>query len=117
MQPEERDAAHLLDMLKYATRAQDLTAGRDLAEYVSNHEFRHAVERVVEIIGEAAGRVSEQFRRAHPEIPWRDIIGQRIVLAHRYGEVEPERMWQTATRAVPALVAVLAPLVPPGAEE
>lgn len=116
MQPKERDAAHLLDMMKYAKRVQDLTAGRDFAQYAASYEFQHAVERVVEIIGEAASRVSEEFQRAHPEIPWRDIIGQRIVLAHRYGQVEPRRMWQTATRAIPALVEALASLLPPEVE-
>ena len=117
MQPERRDATYLRDMLKYARRARDLVAGRERSEYLANYEFQYAVERVVEIIGEAASRVSVEFQQAHAEIPWRSVIGQRIILAHRYGAVLPERMWETATRAIPALIAALEPLVPTPPDE
>ncbi len=48
------------------------------------------MERSVEIIGEAARRVSETFKKVHPEIPWRSIIAQRSVLTHKYGEIDQE---------------------------
>jgi uncharacterized protein with HEPN domain len=72
-----------------------------------------AVERAVEIIGEAARRVSEEFRRLHPEIPWRSMIAQRNVLAHEYGEIKHERMWLLVTEHLPTLVRDLEKLVPP----
>ena len=74
---------------------------------------QRAVERAVKIIGEAAQQVSDDFRRAHPEIPWRPIIAQRHVLAHEYGEILQERIWRVATLHVPALIAQLEPLIPP----
>jgi uncharacterized protein with HEPN domain len=72
-----------------------------------------AVERAVEIIGKAARRVSDGFRSAHPEIPWKKIIGQRNVLGHEYGEVRHERMWVLATAEIPDLIATPTSLVPP----
>ncbi len=117
MQPEERDLASMLDMLKYARRVRNLVAGRSFGEYLSNHEFRHSVERVVEIIGEAASQVSRPFRRAHPEIPWSDITGMRVILVHRYGTVQPRRVWETAREDAPALIAHLEALLPPDAPD
>ncbi len=117
MRPEERDLAYLRDMLRCARDVKRHTAGIDEETYAENELLELAIERLVEIIGEAASRVSDLFRAAHPEIPWRDIIGQRIVLAHRYGEILPARMWHTATVAVPALIAALEPLLPADPEE
>jgi uncharacterized protein with HEPN domain len=117
MEPEGRDAASLADMLKYARRARDIAAGRTLDECLARPELHYALERVVEIIGEAASRVSRPFRQGHPEIPWDDIAGMRVILAHRYSSVRPDRVWQTAVEDVPALIAALEPLVPTPPDE
>jgi uncharacterized protein with HEPN domain len=113
MQPDERDAGYLLDILQHALGAMEAIRGRTLKEYLADENLRLAVERRVEIIGEAAGRVSPAFREAHPQIPWRKIIAQRNVLAHEYGEVDDEILWQVAAVSLPELVALLEPLVPP----
>ncbi len=76
-----------------------------------------AVERAVEIIGEAARRLSDDFKENHPEVPWRSIIGQRNVLAHEYGEIKQERLWKIVTQHIPALIARLEPLIPDLPEE
>jgi len=52
------------------------------AQYMDDRKLQLAVERSLEIIGEAARRVSPVFRESHPEVPWRRIIGLRNVLAH-----------------------------------
>ena len=62
-------------MLHYARGVAQAITGRTLDDYHANEDFRLAIERRVEIIGEAARRVSEAFRAAHPEVPWRSIIG------------------------------------------
>jgi uncharacterized protein with HEPN domain len=112
MRPDERDAGYLLDMLRQARSVVSALQGRTLAEYERDEDLRMMVERRVEIIGEAAGRVSPTFQTAHPEIPWRKIISQRNVLAHEYGEIQDDIMWQVATVSVPELIALLKPLVP-----
>ena len=63
-----------------------------------------AIERKVEIIGEAARLLSKEFKDAHPEIPWKGIVGMRHVLAHEYGEIKQDRMWTVATVHVPRLL-------------
>ena len=113
MPPVERDAAYLWDMLDSARSACEFTAGVRFERYQRDRKLQLAVERAVEIIGEAARRVSEEFRRAHPEIPWRSMIAQRNVLAHEYGEIKHERMWLLVTEHLPALVSDLEKLVPP----
>ena len=74
--------------------------------------MRGAVERHIEIIGEAARRISESTKQAHPEIPWRAIIGQRNVLAHEYDEILHEAVWAIATRRLPELRTALREIIP-----
>ena len=69
MQPDARDAAYLWDMLDAARAVQEFEAPRSLSDYVADRMLRGAVERHLEIVGEAANRVSRGFRAAHPEIP------------------------------------------------
>jgi uncharacterized protein with HEPN domain len=112
MRPEERDAACLWDMLDAARTVQQFEADVTLQDYLADRKLQLAAERAIEIIGEAARRVSEPFRAAHPEIPWRPMIGQRHVLAHEYGEIKQERIWAVATEQVPRPIEHLEPLVP-----
>ena len=109
MQPDQRDAAYLWDMLDAARTVEQLCSNQDFSQYSTDRKTQLAVERSLEIIGEAAGRVSESFRNAHPEIPWRQIIGQRNVLIHEYGEIKQERIWKTIRENIPQLIELLKP--------
>ena len=113
MLPEKRDAGYLWDMREAAQHAREFTAGASYQQYLQDNKLRLAVERAVEIIGEAAARVSKQFRDAHPEIPWQMIISQRNVIVHEYGELEDELIWKVATVFTPKLIDDLAKLIPP----
>jgi uncharacterized protein with HEPN domain len=116
MPREKEDLVYLWDMLDAAGAVAEFVKGKSYRDYESDRMLRGAVERHVEIIGEAAKRVSEGFREAHGEIPWRGIIGVRNVLAHDYGEVKDDKMWVVATSSVPELIAALEPLVPSDAD-
>ena len=116
--PRERDnpaedSAWLLDMLMAARAVQSFVTGRTYAEYEADLLLRSAVERQVEIIGEAARGMSESFKQAHPEIPWRPIMAQRHRLAHEYGEINDALIWSVATVHVPKLIQQIEPLTPP----
>jgi uncharacterized protein with HEPN domain len=113
MQPHEMDAARLWDMLTYAKEIDQTAAGMTFHTYMADADRRLATERRLEIIGEAARNVSQVFQDAHREIPWRQIIGLRNVLAHEYGEIKHERVFQIITQRIPALVEALEALVPP----
>lgn len=108
----DRDAAYLWDMLDLAKTVRDFMAGVKFHQYVSDKKLQLAVERAIEIIGEAAKHVSKEFQDEHPEISWSKIIGQRNVLAHEYGEIKQERMWIVASVRIPELITLLEPIVP-----
>jgi uncharacterized protein with HEPN domain len=112
MQPEERDAALLWDMLSYSRVAQELVRGGSLDDFLVNCAMRLASERALEIVGEAANHVSEAFRAAHPEISWSDIVGLRNVLIHGYSRVDHEIVWAVLMEHLPQLISRMEPLIP-----
>jgi uncharacterized protein with HEPN domain len=112
MRLDERDKAYLWDMLDAALAVEEFVQGQTFRDYLSNRMLRGAVERHIEIIGEAARRISEATRQALPEIPWRGIVGQRNILAHEYDEVLDEAIWGIATRRLPELIAALRAILP-----
>jgi uncharacterized protein with HEPN domain len=93
MRPEERDPGYVWDMLDAARSVREFTTGVTQEEYLKDRKLQLAVERALEIIGEAARLVSPTFKAKHGAIPWKEIIGQRNVLAHEYGEINQERIW------------------------
>jgi uncharacterized protein with HEPN domain len=107
-----RDAAELLDMLTAARAITSFVAGKTYAQYEQDLLLRSAVERQIEIVGEAARGVSDAFKSAHPQLPWRSIMAQRHRLAHEYGEIDDHLIWTVATVHIPALIIQLEPLVP-----
>jgi uncharacterized protein with HEPN domain len=113
MQPDHRDAAYLVDMLDAAEAIARFIGGISETAYLTDEVLQSAIERKVEIIGEAARGISRAFQNAHPQIPWQAIIVQRHVLAHEYGRIDQRRIWRVATVHVPALLEHLRPLVPP----
>ena len=110
MQPEDRTYDLLRDMREYTLRAQTFASRR-------SHDdpdipiARLAVERALEIVGEAARQLPASFREEHPEIPWRDIIGMRNILAHGYTSVEDAIIWRTVSERIPELLDQLERLI------
>jgi uncharacterized protein with HEPN domain len=82
------DAAdQILDVVRDGRSAWDKDRLRQLA-----------VERLLEIIGESANTLSDGFRAQYPDVPWRDIIGLRVALAHHYHRVDPNQVWVIANQ-------------------
>lgn len=113
MPHDTHDVGYLWDILRAAEGIVLAVAGLELKHYLQNEDLRMGVERRLEIIGEAARRMSDEFRQSHPEIPWRDLITQRNVLAHRYDDIDDHLMWRVATDRIPDLIAQIKPLLPP----
>jgi len=107
------DAAWLLDMLTAAKAASLFVAGRTFDQYIADLMLRSAVERQVKIIGEAARSISDAFKSAHPEIPWRAIMAQRHRPVHEYGEIDDALIWSVAAIHVKKLIDQIEPLLPP----
>jgi uncharacterized protein with HEPN domain len=113
MQPDVRDAALLWDMLIHGRLVLKFVRSETFETYSDNQMLRLAVERSIQIIGEAANRLSDEFRTVHPDIPWRPIIKQRHVLVHDYGVIDNAKIWRVATHYVPELVQMIEPIMPP----
>jgi uncharacterized protein with HEPN domain len=108
-----RDEGYLLYMLLAARRVVRSTANITRADFDANDEKRDSVVLQLGNIGEAANKVSEGFRKKHPEIPWGRIIGMRYRLFHDYQRVNWNTVWDVATNDVPRLTGLLEPLIPP----
>ena len=101
------DTVLLSDMLDYARKAVAATSLRSRADLDSDPVLAAACERFIEVIGEAASRVSHKTRAQSPDIPWREIVGMRNRLVHGYAAVDHDVMWAVVTLDLPRLVAAL----------
>ena len=107
------DTSYLLDMLVAARDAVVFADGLSFSEFARDQRTQLAILKCVEIVGEAASRVSAETREAHPAIPWREIVGMRNRLAHAYFEIDLRLVWDTVRNDLPPLIVQLEPLVPP----
>jgi uncharacterized protein with HEPN domain len=110
--PPDRDPVYLWDMLNAARGIVSSLEGITLAQYTADENLRLATERRIEIIGEAARRISTELKEANPQIPWRLIVDQRNVLIHAYDEIEDERIWGLVAQDIPRLIEELMALLP-----
>ena len=108
-----RDEACLLDMLLAARKIRQFTEGVEYGRFLSDELMQHGIMRLIQILGEAARKVSPEFRQAHPEIPWQGIIGMRNRLVHEYFRIIPAKVCEVTQTEIPALIPLLEPLVPP----
>ena len=111
LDPRERDLVKCEDMRIYAERARRFLGSRSLDEFLADEMAQAAVIRCVEVIGEAARLVSEDSRKRAPDIPWPLITGMRHVLAHEYGTVDLDRVYDVVTKHLPVLLTHLRDLV------
>jgi uncharacterized protein with HEPN domain len=95
-EPSERDAALILDVVLAARDAMSFVADLGEAAFLASRLHQNAVIHSRAVIGEAAGKVSAEFRAAHPEIPWRDITGMRHRLIHGYAAWIGSHAWYTS---------------------
>ena len=78
--------------------------GRDFHTFEEDRAYFNAVSMCIFQVGELANGLSEDFRqKTSKEIPWRMIRGMRNVLAHSYGEIDEEVIWETANNDIPLL--------------
>jgi uncharacterized protein with HEPN domain len=117
---EARDPAYLEHMLEAIARIQRYVGRKQRAGFLRDALLQDAVIRNIEIIGEAASRLSPEFAARHAEIPWRDIVGMRHRLIHGYLKVNLDTVWEVVERGllalVPRLRALRGPQLPPVVE-
>jgi uncharacterized protein with HEPN domain len=83
----------IADILERIGRIERAVKGLDERTFLRDEKTIDAVVRSLEVIGEAAARIPEAFRDEHPEIPWRQIVGLRNRIVHRYFDVDLQLVW------------------------
>jgi uncharacterized protein with HEPN domain len=109
--PQPEDLVRLRHMSDHAREAVELVRGKTLAELNASRVLQLALVRLVEIVGEAAGRVSREAQGEHSQIPWAQIAGMRNRLVHGYDSVNLDVLWQTIREDLPELIAQLERIV------
>ena len=107
------EAAYLFDMLIAAQEAEEFASGLTFQKFTQSRLHQKAILKSIEIVGEAATHITEETRLAHPEVPWKKIVGMRNRLVHGYFQVDLERVWNTVQLDIPSLIHILEPFVSP----
>jgi len=104
---EHDDAVSLRHMLDTAREAATLARGQSHEELKNNRLLQLGLTRLVEVVGEAANRVSLETRAKYPAIPWAQIVGMRNRLIHGYDVLDWDLLWDTISDDLPPLIAEL----------
>ena len=107
----KEDRVRLLHMLDASKEVISFTRGKSRDSLYKDVMLVRALMMSIGIIGEAASRVSAEYRKAHPQVPWPQVIGMRNRLVHAYFDVDLDRLWKTATEDVPSLIPTLEKLL------
>lgn len=113
---QNQSAIRLHHMLDYAREAVSLVQDKSRADLDADRLLSLALVHLVEIVGEAASRVSKDVQSQYPQIPWPQIVSMRNRLIHGYDFLDFDILWQTLTEDLPELIATLETIVPPEEE-
>jgi uncharacterized protein with HEPN domain len=112
MQPD--DATRIRHMVEAAETAERFIAGRHRTDLDTDQMLLFALIRAIEIIGEAASKVSLETRAATPAVPWPAIVSMRNRLIHAYFDIDRDIVWKTLTEEIPPLRSLLSTVVSKG---
>ncbi len=104
---DPKDRAYLLDMREFARQVLTYLEGKEEADFLGDRLLRDAVAYNLQVVGEAAYQVSDDFKTGHPQIDWFKIAGLRHRIVHDYRRVDDETLWRITRKYVPPLVAEL----------
>ena len=107
------DIIALRHMLAHAREACEMVRGKRRRDLDRDRKLNLALVRLLEVIGEAASRVSPGARARHSSIPWPEIVGLRNRLIHGYDAVDFDILWEIITHDLPPLISELERIVPP----
>lgn len=102
-----KDKGRIEHMLEMATKLHLANHQHSLEEVKNDVILFYGLTKMTEIIGEAAYKLTLEFREEHPEIPWREIIGMRHLLVHGYFSVNPEILWDVIQNDIPEMIPIL----------
>ena len=105
------DQISLVDMLNHAKEAVDLLGEASLDDLEGDRVMQLALRKLVEVVGEAANRVSEETQQQHTSIAWGEIIGTRNRMVHGYDDVDLSILWDIIKNDLPPLIGQLEILI------
>jgi len=114
---EHDDSVSLHHMLDHAREAVQFADSRKRSDLDSDRLLELALTRLIEVIGEAAGRVSPATRMKYQTIPWPQIVGMRNRLIHGYDSIDRQLLWDTIQQDLPPLIATLESILGPNETE
>jgi len=98
-------------MLDHAREAVEMVRGRSRGDLDTDRQLNLALVRLVEVIGEAANRVPDDFRSRHPQVPWRQTVGMRNRMVHGYDVIDFDILWSVLQKDLPPLIEALEKIV------
>jgi uncharacterized protein with HEPN domain len=108
----QHDLIRVRHMLAAAKEAMEFAAGKKRMDLEKDRLHMLAIIKSIEIIGEAASKVTETFKTENSNIPWNDIINMRNRLIHAYFDVNLDIIWQTVKTDLPELIKDLEEIIP-----
>jgi uncharacterized protein with HEPN domain len=102
-----KDEARVRDMISWGMRAIGYLDTVPEAKFLDNQMLQDACERCIEVVGEAAGSISEAFREHHPNVPWKELKDMRNILIHQYGAVDLQIVYDTIQNDLPPIIIAL----------
>ena len=107
----KNDSVRIRHILDAAREAISFSDNRSRTDLDTDRKLNLSLVRLLEIIGEAARGISEEFRQNHPDLPWKKMVGMRDRLIHGYFDVNLDVVWETITEDLPDIVAQLEKMV------
>lgn len=100
---DNRNTVYIEDILENIKNLETFLSDAAKEDFFADLEKQFAVARALEIIGEASAKLSEDFRREHPEIDWRGLKSMRNLLIHKYAYADAEEAWKACQTDIPDL--------------
>ena len=100
----ENDRIRLRHMLENAIRARRFAEGKSREDLDTDELLLFGLDKAVQIVCEAAYKVTPEFRAENPQIPWGEMIGMRHIVVHVYYELDVDVIWETVTDDLPPLI-------------
>jgi uncharacterized protein with HEPN domain len=109
---DKNDLVYVGHMLDTAQKSLSFIRGKSREDFDNDEVLRLALTHLLQIIGESARRVSQEFREENPQIPWKAIVGMRTKVVHDYLDIDEDIVWDTVMRELPKLLSALENILP-----
>jgi uncharacterized protein with HEPN domain len=100
---------HMLDMCQ---KGLEISAGKTRRDYDQSVTLQFALVHVIQVIGEAADHISDEFKERYPQVSWFEIIGMRHRIVHDYMNVDEDVVWSVVENDLPSLLEILKKIIP-----